>query len=134
MKHYYKLKTITWLVVIIAAISFHRSDKTDRYGTQKKTHALRHGFFRNKLTATYFHMGTPTLSLALRCFTAEFGMGSGGATLLKPSNWLSNLVKTKTSTCKIHSIDVKRINIRNHDDINNHLGLHNQASRLISTG
>ena len=98
MKHYYKLKIITWMVGFITASSFNTSDKTDRYETQKKTHALRHRFIRKKLTATYFHMGTPTLSSALRRFTAEFGMGSGGATLLEPSNWLSNLVKTKTST------------------------------------
>ena len=31
---------------------------------------------------TYSHMGTPTLPSALKHFTSEFGMGSGGSTLL----------------------------------------------------
>ena len=36
---------------------------------------------------TYSHMGTPTLPSALRRFTSEFGMGSGGSILLlSPSN------------------------------------------------
>ena len=34
---------------------------------------------------TYSHMGGPTLPLALRCFTAEFGKGSGGAIVLLSS-------------------------------------------------
>ena len=33
---------------------------------------------------SYFHMGTPTLSSALSCFTSEFGMGSGGTSSLWP--------------------------------------------------
>ena len=31
---------------------------------------------------TYSHMGTPTLPSAQLRFTSEFGMGSGGATML----------------------------------------------------
>ena len=31
---------------------------------------------------SYSHMGTPTLPSALLRFTSEFGMGSGGATVL----------------------------------------------------
>ena len=31
---------------------------------------------------TYSHMGTPTLPSALLRFTSEFGMGSGGTTVL----------------------------------------------------
>ena len=34
------------------------------------------------LAMSYSHMGTPTLPSALTHFTAEFGMGSGGSTLL----------------------------------------------------
>ena len=31
---------------------------------------------------SYSHMGTPTLPSALLHFTSEFGMGSGGSTVL----------------------------------------------------
>lgn len=42
---------------------------------------------RNKrLVMSYFHMAKTTLSSALRCFTTEFGMGSGGTTLLWSPN------------------------------------------------
>ena len=33
---------------------------------------------KKSLTITYFHMGNPTLSSALVCFTSEFEMDSGG--------------------------------------------------------
>ena len=36
------------------------------------------------LAATYSPTGEPTVPLALKCFTAGFGMGPGGATLLWP--------------------------------------------------
>jgi hypothetical protein len=35
-----------------------------------------------RLAMSYSHMGTPTLPSALLRFTSEFGMGSGGATVL----------------------------------------------------
>ncbi len=41
-------------------------------------------FLYKSLAVTYFHMGPPTLSSALSCFTSEFGMGSGGANSLWP--------------------------------------------------
>ena len=34
------------------------------------------------LAMSYSHMGTPTLPSALLRFTSEFGMGSGGTTVL----------------------------------------------------
>ncbi len=34
---------------------------------------------------TYSHMDESTLPLALRCFTSEFGKGSGGAIVLLSS-------------------------------------------------
>ena len=40
------------------------------------------GFLNRSLAMTYSHMGTPTLPSALTHFTSEFGMESGGATLL----------------------------------------------------
>ena len=39
-------------------------------------------FLNRSLAMTYSHMGTPTLPSALLRFTSEFGMGSGGATVL----------------------------------------------------
>ena len=36
------------------------------------------------LAATYSPTGEPAVPLALKCFTAGFGMGPGGATLLWP--------------------------------------------------
>ena len=42
-------------------------------------------FKYRELTMTYSHMGEPTLPLALRCFTSEFGKGSGGAIALLSS-------------------------------------------------
>ena len=42
--------------------------------------------FRNReLTMTYSHMAGATLPLAQRCFTSEFGKGSGGAIVLLSS-------------------------------------------------
>ena len=38
-----------------------------------------------ELTMTYSHMGEPTLPLAQRCFTSEFGKGSGEAIALLSS-------------------------------------------------
>ena len=44
------------------------------------------GAFRNReLTMTYSHMAGATLPLAQRCFTSEFGKGSGGAIVLLSS-------------------------------------------------
>jgi hypothetical protein len=46
------------------------------------------GFSKKILAVTYFHMGNPTLSLALSGFTSEFEMESGGTRLLwPPGNW-----------------------------------------------
>ena len=46
----------------------------------------RKGAFQNReLTMTYSHMAGATLPLALRCFTSEFGKGSGGAIVLLSS-------------------------------------------------
>ena len=36
------------------------------------------------LAATYSPTGEPAVPLALKCFTAGFGMGPGGSTLLWP--------------------------------------------------
>ena len=38
-----------------------------------------------ELTMTYSHMAGATLPLAQRCFTSEFGKGSGGAIVLLSS-------------------------------------------------
>ena len=43
---------------------------------------MRRAFRNGSLAMTYSHMGTPTLPSALLRFTSEFGMGSGGATVL----------------------------------------------------
>ncbi len=43
---------------------------------------------------TYSHMGTPTLPSAQLRFTSEFGMGSGGATMLWSPD--KNLYTTST--------------------------------------
>ena len=40
--------------------------------------------YRRTLAATYSPTGEPAVPLALKCFTAGFGMGPGGATLLWP--------------------------------------------------
>ena len=37
---------------------------------------------KRSLAMSYSHMGTPTLPSALLRFTSEFGMGSGGTTVL----------------------------------------------------
>ena len=39
-------------------------------------------FLNRSLAMTYSHMGTPTLPSAQLRFTSEFGMGSGGTTVL----------------------------------------------------
>ena len=46
------------------------------------------GLFIRSLTMTYSHMGTPTLPSAMRCFTSEFGMESGGSNALLSSSKL----------------------------------------------
>ena len=40
---------------------------------------------KRELTMTYSHMAWATLPLAQRCFTSEFGKGSGGAIVLLSS-------------------------------------------------
>ena len=42
---------------------------------------------------SYSHMGTPTLPSALLRFTSEFGMGSGGTTVLLSLSEIVNLGK-----------------------------------------
>ena len=50
---------------------------------KQKTRLFRIGFLLiRSLAMSYSHMGTPTLPSALLRFTSEFGMGSGGATVL----------------------------------------------------
>ncbi len=49
----------------------------------KKKPDISQAFLRNKsLAMSYSHMGPPTLPSALLHFTSEFGMGSGGSTVL----------------------------------------------------
>ena len=43
--------------------------------------------------------GDPTLPSALRRFTSEFGMGSGGTTALKPPQILFNLYQAENRVC-----------------------------------
>ncbi len=60
---------------------------------------------------SYSHMGTPTLPSALLHFTSEFGMGSGGATVLLSLDknfYLLNFVLTlllQSRECSLRSLN-----------------------------
>ena len=50
--------------------------------TAKSPTLMNRASLNRSLAMSYSHMGTPTLPSAQLRFTAEFGMGSGGATAL----------------------------------------------------
>ena len=65
-------------------MGFQYKNKNSRQRKAPDTYVL--GAFRNReLTMTYSHMAGATLPLAQRCFTSEFGKGSGGAIVLLSS-------------------------------------------------
>ena len=60
-----------------------QSDPFGHSGTPPRGHFHQLTLIRiRNLAMSYSHMGTPTLPSALLRFTSEFGMGSGGATVL----------------------------------------------------
>ncbi len=72
-----------WLVQ--TDLSLRSSRSRSNFRQQKRPPLSEWPFLLYKsLAVTYFHMGPPTLSSALSCFTSEFGMGSGGANSLWP--------------------------------------------------
>ena len=61
------------------------SESAHRQTTDKtKARSFDRAFSLLMLAVPYSHMGRPTLPSALRRFTSEFGMGSGGTTALVP--------------------------------------------------
>ena len=52
------------------------------FQTAKSPTLSNRAFLIRSLAMSYSHMGTPTLPSALLRFTSEFGMGSGGTTVL----------------------------------------------------
>jgi hypothetical protein len=59
-----------------------QSDPFGHSGTPPRGHHINNIDRIWSLAMSYSHMGTPTLPSAQLRFTSEFGMGSGGATVL----------------------------------------------------
>ena len=81
------------------------NNQTIKHKPKKKPEVamLQRAFQNISLAMTYSHMGPPTLPSALRRFTTEFGMGSGGSiSLLSPSN----LVLKAESSYSIHQLSM----------------------------
>ncbi len=58
--------------------------------------------------------GDPTLPSALRRFTSEFGMGSGGTTALKPPGKFCNLYQLKIVSHRQNTFGVVRLSLTVH--------------------
>ena len=58
--------------------------------------------------------GDPTLPSALRRFTSEFGMGSGGTTALKPPGKFCNLYQLKIVSHRQNIFGVVRLSLTVH--------------------
>ena len=73
-------------------------------GGKKKPPAIAGGFLFWRLAVTYSHTGTPALPSAIHCFTAEFGMGSGGSNALLPPGILFETFKSHREQAYAHAL------------------------------
>ncbi len=104
----------------------HAQVKSSQVLNIKKARRFRVGLVLYKsLAVTYFHMGTPTLSSALSCFTSVFGMGTGGANSLWPPGITWCLLYRQANSGSKGFVAYAHPT---------YLGLYGQASRAISIG